>query len=361
MSNKIKIQLLILSLLSILLIPTLSYSNPRFLSGGFIQLNVSNAQQDAQWWYQQVDNMENIGIDTIIIQYSAYNNISFANLADNFYTLSSGNNNPIEHILTRADQKGMDVFLGLGLEEAFKVSYNSNSQQFEFNYQINDIIDRAKNTLSQLDALYGYSEETGAIHESLVGWYFPTEFNDANVIRSGHQTFRDDAVNYYSTLSLYAHNETGLDTMISPYIAADNAFYGNESRDPEAYANWWEDILDDNPNDPNDPFIDIDIIAHQDSVGAGHISIEDAQEYFEYLEPVLSENGVQLWSNNEAFRIVDGAYTAAPFSQFKEQILSTAEDDEQQLAKKTVFFEFTNYMKGPGNALYDDYFNYCCQ
>ncbi len=356
MFKYIKVQMLILTVVSILLIPELSYSNTRFLSGGFIQLNETNAQQEAQWWYQQVDNMESIGIDTIVIQYSAYNNTIFANYSDNFYTLSAANNDPIEHILTRADQKGIDVYLGLGLEESFKVSYNNASQQFEFNYQIDDIINRAKNLLTQLDALYGYSEYNGAIHESLVGWYFPTEFNDANVIRSGHQTFRDDAVRYYSELSLYAHNETGLSTMISPYIASDNAFYGNEARDPEAYANWWDEILDDDPDDPNDPFIDIDIIAHQDSVGAGHVSIRQARKYFRYLKPVLRRNDVQLWSNNEAFRLVNGTYTAAPFSQFRRQIRSTS-----RLVKKTIFFEFSTYMQGPGNTLYDDYLNYCCQ
>ena len=356
-SKKIKIQLLLLCIFSTLLIIKPAYSNTCFLSGGFIQLNESNARQDAQWWYQQVDNMENIGIDTIVIQYSAYDTISFANVSDNYYSLSSGNNNPLEHILTRADQKGIGVYLGLGLEESFKVSYNAASGQFEFNYLINDIIDRAKRVLDQLYALYGYSQGTGVIHESLVGWYFPTEMNDANVVRSGHQTFTADVVNYYSTLSRYAHNETGLSTMISPYIASDGAFFGNEVRDPQAYANWWDDVLDDDPNVPDDPFIDVDIIAVQDSVGAGHVSIEQSREYFRYLKPVLKRNGVQLWSNNEAFRVVNGnAYTVAPFSQFRSQVHSTA-----QLVEKTIFFEFTSYMKGPGNALYDDYYNWVSQ
>ena len=103
-------------------------------------------------------------------------------------------------------------------------------------------------------------------------------------------------------------------------------------------------MLDD---DPNDPFINIVIITHQDGVGAGHVSISQSRKYFRFLKPVLRRNDVQLWSNNEAFRIANGAYTAASFSRFKRQIRSTA-----RLVKKTIFFEFTNYMKGPGNTLY---------
>jgi len=356
--NNYRLQFLILSILFLLFIPVLSSAdtNTRYLSGGFIQLNESNAQKSAEWWYQQVDNMENIGIDTIVIQYSAFNNTSFADISGGYYHLSANNNDPIEHILTRADEDNIEVYLGLGLEESFKVSYNSNSYQFEFNYNINDIINRSLMTLSFLNAHYSYSETIGTIHESLVGWYFPTELNDANIIRSGHAIFRNDVVNYYATMSLFAHNETGLSTMILPYIASDNAFYGNEQRDPVAYANWWDDILDDNPNIPNDPFVDIDIIAHQDSVGAGHVSIRQARQYFKKLKPVLRRNGVQLWSNNEAFDVVNGSYIAAPFSRLKKQIVSTS-----RLVKKSIVFEFTSYLKGENNDLYNAYYEYCCE
>lgn len=332
-------------------------SPQNYISGAFIQLNESNARKSANWWYQQVDNLYEIGADTIIIQYVAFNNISYVETNDNYYNLSLNNNDPIEHILTRADQRNIEVFIGLGLEDNFNVSYNPQYYQFEFNYNLENIISRAKKMLTRLDKKYGYSPKNGAIHESLVGWYFPTEFNDANVIRSGHKTFRDDIVKYYSSLSLYAHQQTGLETMISPYFAANGSFYGAEKRNPAKYANWWDDVLDDDPNDPSDQFIDIDIIAHQDSVGAGHISIAKARKYFKKLKPVLKRNGVKLWSNNEAFRIgKSNTLEATSIKQFTKQIKSTS-----RYVAKTIFFEFSTYMKGPGNTLYDDYESYCCR
>ncbi|MEZ6191613.1 MAG: DUF4434 domain-containing protein [Phycisphaerales bacterium] len=348
---------------------------PHLASAAFIQLNTSLAQQSAQWWYDEVDYMDDIGIDTIIIQYAAFDGTSFYDTVDNtndsYYTLSSSNNDPIEHILHRADQIDLEVYVGLGLETQFNVTYNGGTGQFEFNYNKSDVIDRAKSMLTDIDETYGYEPGVGPIHESLVGWYFPTELNDSNVIRSGHATFLNDAVDYYSELSSYAHTETGLNTMISPYIASDGAFYSPEVRDPAAYAAWWDGILDDDPYDPDDPFVDIDIIAHQDSVGADHVSILGSREYFEELKPVLDNNDVELWANVEAFHSIGAE--AAPFSNFTNQS-STKTAFRDQLnstaayAEKTALFEFTTYMspRDVGNttldnssdALYEDYGDY---
>jgi len=339
--------------LALLGVSGIAVAENAYVSGAFIQLDESNVQQDENWWYEKVAAMEEIGVDTIVIQYAALNEISYFDAESAYYNQSSGNNNPIEHILTKADELDIDVYLGLGLESSFNVTYNNG---FEFNYDIVGVIDRAKAILTDLDQMYGYSPESGTIHESLVGWYFPTEFNDANVIRSGHATFRDDIVNYYSTLSLFAHEQTGLETMISPFFASDGAFYGVEKRDPVKYASWWNDILDDDQSNPDDQFIDIDIIAHQDSVGAGHVTIKQANRYFKKLKPILENNGVQLWANNEAFRITNNVFEAAPINGFLKQINETS-----RFVEKNIFFEFTHYMNGEGNTLFDDYKAYYYQ
>jgi len=318
-----------------------------YVSGTFIQLNNDTSQKSRAEWNVILEDMNEIGIDTIIIQYSAYNQVSFFDTGSSEYTLSVNNKNPIELILDKADELEMNVFLGLDLDESFKVSYNSTLNKFEFNYSLDDMIRKSKSMLLKLYKTY----KLDSIHDSLIGWYFPLEFNDANVIRSGHKKFRDDAVEYYATLSKFAHENTDFETMISPYFAHSLSFTSDEPRNIKKYAQWWYDILDD-PYDPEDTFIDIDIVAHQDSVGVGHISCKEAKKFFKKIKSSFKKNDVQFWSNNESFKVTSNRYVSTTFKQFKKQIHATS-----KYVQKSIFFEFSTYMKNH-NTLYNKYKEY---
>jgi len=320
-----------------------------YISGTFIQLNDSNSQKSRGEWSRVLEDMNEIGIDTVIIQYSAYNQVSFFNTESSQYRLSTDNKNPIESILEKADELEMNVFIGLNLDERFNVTYNANQNIFEFNYNLENIIRESKSMLLNLYSRYKLDRR----HDSFIGWYLPIEFNDANVIRSGHKKFRDDVVEYYATLSKFAHDNTDLETMISPYFASSGSFTSHERRDIYKYAQWWNDILDDNRGDPNDQFLDIDIIAHQDSVGVGDISSEEAERFFKILKPIFQENEVQFWSNNEAFKVTSNGFVPTSFIEFKKQIHATS-----KYVQKSIFFEFSTYMKNENNPLYDDYKEY---
>ncbi len=339
----------------------LSYSsskalNPPIVSGAFIQLNSNNASNDAPWWQEVVANMSKIGIDTIIIQYSAINSISFYPVKNleisEYYSLSPQNNNPIESILAAADKANIAVFLGLGLEQSFVTTYNSRTNQFEFDYDKNLVIVKAKLILDELYQTYGYKTDDNSGHKSLQGWYLPNELSDADIIRSGHKVFLTDILDYYSQLSSHAHEKTGLKTMISPYFAAADSFTDAEPRQFDKYAKWWQKVLDKKRTDR----LYLDIIAHQDSVGVGHLSINEASIYLHRLEPIVNQYGLELWANLEAFRVdKNNNFASAKFTDFKKQI-----EAYQGIVDKEIMFEFSTYMEGPSNKLFDNYLNYLC-
>ncbi len=333
-----------------------SGSEKALLSGAFIQINSQDLHKSTDYWSKLIEDMFRINFDTIIIQYSSFGKNclypALTRLNCSVYKSSPVENDAIEAILQKADELEMTVFLGLALEPSFAPTWNKEANSFEFNYDLNTIIERAKNTLTELYELYGFGADSRIIHKSLLGWYLPIELNDADIIRTAHKTYLLDLIKYYNELTAFAHEKTSLKIMISPFFAADDSFTTIEPRSPKIYAEWWAQFLVENEAKGSQ----IDIVAFQDSIGVGHMDIIELAEYLLLLEPIFQNSPSELWLNNEAFRVGnETAYISVGFEDFREQI-----NGSFGFTHKAITFEFSKYWLEPSRELYNSYQKYCC-
>jgi len=198
--------------------------------------------------------MSAVGMDTVIIQYVAFNNSYFYPTSIPGATPSGTDS--IERILDAADANNMDVFLGVQLDSA----------QFAGTFDLTANLAQGSATLSELQTRYG-------AYASLAGWYMPQEFSDFTVFNEPQ--IRDDLVTYTGSLKSQAEALPGdLPMMISP-------FFG-QNPDAQAYAAWWDTT--------GLPQTGIDIFNLQDGVGTHRTTIAESQAVFQAMAPVMHEN-----------------------------------------------------------------------
>jgi Domain of unknown function (DUF4434) len=291
------------------------------VTGGFIQLNNGFTSFSQQWWDAELGAMKDVGMDTLVIQFVGVGSTYF--YPSTVPGVNGSGTDTIGRVLQAADTLGMGVYLGLQLDTGgFNLSQN---------------LTQGAATLTELNALYGS-------RASLAGWYIPQEISDQIVLND--PVLRDDLVNYMGQISQQAHANTSLPVMISPYFG--------QSPNAQAYADWW--------GTTGLAGTGVDILALQDGVGTHRTTIAGSLPVFQAFQPVMQNNNVAFWANNENFNQthgwpVDGQpWAAVPtdINTFTAQIQSTA-----PYVDKAITFEFSTYMSpqgsGPANALYQDY------
>gem|GEM_PF-569512 len=232
---------------------------------------------------------------------------------------------PMRHILDAAEELGMQVFLGLGLDPTF--------WQGQFDPRAS--ADENIALMLRLEALYGSSP-------ALAGWYLPEEIDDRRFVAPD---VHEAAIAYLEAMVRAAHERTGRPVMVAPY-------FGMNPNGP-AYAAWWDTTLQRAP---------IDIIALQDGVGTRRTTTEEGIPVFAALAEVAARHGVALWSDLEVFEQIHGwpvdtgSWQARPAT--IEQVLHQLQL-EAPYVEKFVIFDFTHYMSprlgGAAEELYRGY------
>jgi uncharacterized protein DUF4434 len=298
-------------------------------TGAFIQLHAGFASKSAAWWQAELSAMKNVGMDTVVVNYVAYDNFYF-------YPTSVPGGSPfavdaIENVLDAADGHGMDVFLGLHLDpDQFSTS----------TFDLPRNLAQGQAELSELWTRYGS-------HESMAGWYMPQEISDYMAFYQPQ--LRNSILSYTKSMTDQAHTASELPMMISPYFG--------QNPNAAAYANWWDTT--------GLPQTGVDIVAMQDGVGTHRTTIEQSRAVFQALEQVMRDHEVAFWANNESFNQIHGwpvdtqSWAATPTSieTFVAQIEST-----NPFVEKAITFEFSHYMSPQGTpatiALYQNYKDY---
>ncbi len=240
----------------------------------------------------------------------------------------SVNADAVEHILKAAEELGMHVFVGLGLDPEYWSGKFDGQKEALKNQKL----------LTELYDLYGH-------YKSLAGWYLPEELDDRNFTSQK----RIAAVKtYLRNMGMYAKLYTGKPTMVSPYFGM--------NPNPGAYAAWWDAVLSE---------AHVDIVAMQDGVGCHRTTIAEAVAVLKALRPVLEKHGVELWANVEVFDqthgwpVDDRAWdaTSAPPDRVIKQLTAEAPH-----VVKVIMFDFTSYMSprlgGKARELYEGYKEY---
>jgi len=300
------------------------------ITGTFIQLfeNINYPRPPIDWngkdWLEEIRYMKEVKIDTLIIQYTIYDN-------DAYYPSKYGkmitHTDQIESILSACQKEKLSVYLGLTLDSKW---WNGVSN-IKF---LNRLKERSIVVAKELLSKYGR-------YKCIKGWYLPFEIEDRAWISSEREDvltkFLKDMVKALKNLT------PQFPIIISPY------FLGIIP--PEELALRWARLF---------KLTGIDIVAIQDGAGRMNykISNEKIYEYFKAFKEEFNKNNIRLWIDMEIYYQTKDwpNWDAEPISieSIKERLKL-----EALLVEKIVSFEFTHYMSPrmgkKQEKLYQDY------
>lgn len=298
---------LLLVLLSIMISPSIR-AEKISITGTFIQLNASTGKKAQAYWNDQMKGMSALGMDTVVVQYVAYDR--YYHYPSLIKGVNPSQDDVIMKILNAAREFKLKVFLGLQMDGDFW------KQRFDLEKRVE--LNTA--TLNELHQRYGG-------HSGLGGWYLPEEIDD----QTAERAYADDLLDYLGRLSKRAGELSKLPVLISPFFGKDVNI--------QTYSKWWdENAL---------PKIKVDIVAMQDGVGTHRVSLENLSAVYSNLAPIFNKNGVRFWSNVEVFDqkagwpVNDKAWSARPalHQRVKKQVEITG-----PFVSKVIVFEYSQYM-----------------
>jgi hypothetical protein len=247
-------------------------TGPR-LSGTFIQPNLAAGWTVADW-IDEFRVLQQACISEVAVQWTADSGSRTAvfptNLAGFTHSLEQ---DLVGNALTAADVVGMQVYLGLQVNDEWWSTYTSSSDW---------LAGEAAVATSLLDDL---AHRYGGRH-SLAGWYVPFEVDNWH---------HPDRVNWQALSSFYAEVSRRVEarTPGSPVVVAP-FFNPAGGLTPANWTRMWAVILSGGH---------IDVIALQDGVGAGHATADQLATWFAATRAAIDQAGVEteLWADTETF------------------------------------------------------------
>lgn len=233
------------------------------LDGTFIQYQPWMMELDRQAWRRELESLRRAGLKTIVIQWLAHNDRSF--LPEQKEAVD-----PTELILDYADGRGMEVFVGLFMDDAW----------WEWTPQAGlpeRLARSTRSTAEQAWKRYGR-------HRSFAGWYLPPEPADSiapESIPAVRAFFRE-------TTELCDRLSGGKPVAFSPFLTG--------QVEPAEVERRYAELLDGSG---------VDILMLQDGVGARRWDEQvhtRVAPLFRAMRDACLAAGVDLWSDVEIFR-----------------------------------------------------------
>ena len=309
----------------------------RKIDGTFFEFLHHNTAEGKYWndslnkftaedWRLKVREISDLGMEYIVLMSTAlYDKCYFSSSVYPFADIPC--NDPIEALLSAADEFNVKVFLGNGFYGDWRKANN--------NIKDEKVIARSFKAMEELSALYAH-------HKSFYGWYFPDE---TCIILNYSKKFTD----YVNLCSKYCHEITpDKKTLIAPY--GTNLALTN-SRFIHTLA-----------------ALDVDFIAYQDEVGVKKTKVDRTARIFERLRKAHDKAGrAELWADIELFdfegMVYKSALIPADFERVKKQLENVA-----PYADKILCYQHQGMMNPEGSPcfsghessakLYKDYIHY---
>lgn len=269
------------------------------VSGTFVQL-WAFADYSVSQWENHFNKLLEVGIDTVIVQWTA--TTPYGEFKDCYYStaLADGNSTSdyvcysacMDRMFQAAKTTGTNIYLGLNLSDEW---WNYTALTTEWAVSQADVgVKIAKELYQKYYADYS---------ESFAGWYWAWElYNHMGEFAAPAAQF----INLYID-GLNAIDPT-LPLMLSPFISDGVSETATESV--------WDTFF------AIANFRAGDIFCCQDSVGAGHLPIEKLDSYCKAIyNSVCKEEGLIFWANNECF---NSDFTSADLARFVEQMEITS-------------------------------------
>lgn len=244
-------------------------------AGSFLQPDLPDSWSDAQW-RQEFDWMQLVGMNHLVLQWTA-NSKSMTSI---FPTALSGfaqntRSDLVAKTLAMSEEHGFQVYLGLQLNEDWFGKYTNDA------IWLANQADLAVDLAAELWKNYGTSP-------AFAGWYLSFEVDNWNLQGPAQWQAMAD---FYNRITDYTNSlPVAKPVMISPFfnIAGGLSTTGWQSM--------WEYILS---------RTDIDILALQDGVGAGHATAADLPAWFAAIGQAIQNSGAStiLWADSETFNL----------------------------------------------------------
>ena len=260
------------------------------LTGSFIEFSGKDDWAPYQW-NSLLEGMKKTGLNTVIVQFAAYNDNVWFN-SNNTFT-KNRSKFQLGRLLAAAELKHMEVYIGLYFNE-------------EYWHKQTDVdwlklhADRCIEIAQEINEQYGNSP-------AFKGWYIPHEpepnaYNtDAKVA-----SFRDNFVNRISNKLHQLNNK--------PVSIA--AFWNSSLTSPAQLQHFMAELAKSN----------LQIIMLQDGVGAKHVTLDQLGTYYQSAQKGLFEENKNykgvFWTDLETFYSPTGEYpfTPASFDRVKQQL-----------------------------------------
>ena len=270
----------------------------RKIDGTFFEFLHHNTAEGKYWndalnkftaedWRKKVKEIADLGMEYIVLMATAlYDKCYFKSTVYPFADIPC--NDPVEALLSAADEYGIKVFLGNGFYGDWRKAGS--------NIKNEKVIARSFKAMEEISALYAH-------HKSFYGWYFPDE--TCIILR-----FSKDFVSYVNRCSAYCRELTpDKKTLIAP-------FGTNLALTDKSYVNCLMKI-------------DVDFIAYQDEVGVKKTPVGRTEKIYERLRKAHDKAGrAELWADIELFTFEGAVYNSAllpaDFSRVKRQIENVA-------------------------------------
>lgn len=270
----------------------------RKIDGTFFEFLHHNTAEGKYWndalnrftsedWRLKVKEIADLGMEYIVLMATAlYGKCYFSS---SVYPLADiPCNDPIEALLSAADEHNIKVFLGNGFYGDWRKAGR--------NIRDEEVIRRSFKAMEELSALYAH-------HKSFYGWYYPDE---TCIILKFSKAF----TGYVNRCSAFARELTPeKKTLIAP-------FGTNLALTSKAYV---KNLME----------LDVDFIAYQDEVGVKKTPVDRTERIFERLRKAHDKAGrAELWADIELFTFEGAVYNSAlipaDFSRVKKQLSNVA-------------------------------------
>lgn len=275
-------------------------------------------------WIDELVMLKDVGINEIIIQNTVDTKSKYAIYPTKIEGYSCSETDVIHTALSAAECVGTKVRLGLGENSGWWTGNTFRNSWLKAEAEINKAI------ACEINSWYGS-------HPLFGGWYIPYEFSQTTAVAKKQKSHLN---NFYKEISSFIKKITVKDIMIAPFYNGKYSFLCSLSN--------WEGMLTDVLNETG-----IDILALQDSIGAGFNTMEKLDELFFYTKKAAVCLGIKLYADTETFTAVKSGFVPAEQSRIEQQIFI-----ECKYVEKFTAFSISHYQNKNVSSQIDNYNKY---
>lgn len=284
---------------------------------------------------QHLKYMREVGIDIIILQWAFATEGSKVTAE---YFPSSFKSEDVASDMNKSGSRLVETLLEAAKSLDMKVYIGLNNDNDWWSKGVNDKAWLERQAYLGLEgAKQLYSAYKEKYPETFYGWYFVHEYYNMRA----NSTQLENAAYLLSAFRDGLYDiDPDMPMMLSPFVSSGNS---NAKEAGEMWTKIFSKV----------EFREGDIFCCQDSVGAGHIRIDQLDAYYSELKKAVdTEEGLHFWANNEDFE--QSNWSTAPLNRFVEQM-----NIASKYVEAHVTFAYSHYQNPDvGKGIYHNAYKY---